>query len=61
MTKAYTHVRLDLADQVAVEVFVTANPTHYGIGALIVAADGTICHVDAAGSCLVITSTELTP
>jgi len=61
MSKGYIHVREDLADAAAVEVYVAANPVQYPKGNQIVAADGTLCYVDEAGSCLLVTATEPTP
>ncbi len=61
-TKAYIHVRLDLADAAAVEVYAAANPTQFIIGSMIVAADGTVCIVTtAAGVTKLFTVGEPTP
>lgn len=63
MSKGYIHVRADLADAAAVETFAAANPTHFKLGSLIVAADGTICIVTdgAAGTTQLFTVGEPTP
>lgn len=41
MSKAYWHVRRDLADSAAVIAAAAANPEAYGMGNVYVAADGT--------------------
>jgi len=63
MSKGYIHVRADLADAAAVEAFAAANPTHFQLGSIIVAADGTACIVSdgADGTTGLITVTEPTP
>ncbi len=40
MSKAYIMVRADLADTAAVQAVVDANPVAYGLGTIIVSADG---------------------
>lgn len=40
MSKSYINVRLDLADTAAVQAVVDANPQAYGLGTIIVSADG---------------------
>jgi hypothetical protein len=40
MSKEYIMVRKDLADTTAVQAVVDANPTAYGLGTIIVSADG---------------------
>jgi hypothetical protein len=40
MSKAYIQVRTDLADTAAVQAVVDANPAAYGLGTIIVSADG---------------------
>jgi len=40
MSKAYIMVRPDLADTAAVQAVVDANPVSYGLGTIIVSADG---------------------
>ena len=40
MSKAYIMVRTDLADVTAVQAVVDANPGSYGLGTIIVSADG---------------------
>jgi hypothetical protein len=50
MSKAYIHVRTDLADAAAVETYAAANPTQFKLGSLIVAANGAICIVTVAAS-----------
>jgi len=55
MSKAYGHLRTDLADAAAVIAFVAANPSIYTVGSLITAANGNLCHVTVAGTALTIT------
>lgn len=55
MSKAYHHVRADLADAAAVIAYVAANPTQYTVGSMITAANGNLCHVTAAGTALTVT------
>ena len=57
MSKAYHHLRTDLADAAAVIAFVTANPTQYTVGSMITAANGNLCHVTVAGTALTVTQT----
>jgi hypothetical protein len=40
MSKGYIMVREDLADTAAVQAVVDANPAGYGLGTIIVSADG---------------------
>ena len=51
MSKAYIHVRSDLATSAAVAAYVLANPTYFGLGAQIIAADGSLTMViDTSGA-----------
>lgn len=62
MPKAYIQFRKDLADKAAIETFAAANPKHFTIGTIIVAANGDACIVTtAAGVTKAFTVAEPTP